>query len=362
MKNTNIREEAKKKLDDRDYITTIDKERLIELIERFPEQMEYISETMNDKILEKTNKYTTIGVVGVGTTKVCAEILESLLNLKGTLPAFPLNDCSLPNWVGKLTLLIFVSFSGNTQEVISCFKQSIKRGCPSVVITTGGRLEREALTHKIPLVKIRKEKPPNRTVLPYMVVPVLMICAQIGLLPLIPEHFKNTAQFLKKWRSSFTVDNHMENNPAKEIALQCLGTIPLIYIENALYTGVARRWQYQFNENAKVLAYSSKLPEMSHNEIIGLHGGGMSSLVTPLFLTHNEEDAIISERLRFTQTIIKEKGYSVMKVPLIGDSELERIFYGIYLGDYVSYYLAVLRDVDPHAVDLIDKIRLPETK
>lgn len=88
----------------------------------------------------------------------------------------------------------------------------------------------------------------------------------------------------------------------------------------------------------------------------------MSSLVTTLFLTYNEEDAIISERLRFTQKIIKEKGYSVMKVPLIGDSELERIFYGIYLGDYVSYYLAVLRDVDPHAVDLIDKIRLPETK
>lgn len=253
-----------------------------------------------------------------------------------------------------------MSFSGNTEEVLSCFEQSLARRCPAVVITSGGRLEHVAVQNSIPVVRIRKEKPPNRTVLPYMIVPLLLISSRAGAVHFKSEDFLQTARFLKKQRDSFSRLTETKNNLAKQVALHLRDSLPLVYTDSALYTGVVLRWQYQLNENAKVLAYSSRFPEMSHNEVIGLSGDDMRKPAAPVFLSREGRGNELNRRFEFTCSAIKEKGYRLFHIPLLGGDELQNVFYGIYLGDFVSLYLAILRRVDPQAVELIDRIRLKE--
>ncbi len=111
-----------------------------------------------------------------------------------------------------------------------------------------------------------------------------------------------------------------------------------------------------------MLAYFAEIPEMSHNEIIGLQGSGFAHLVAPIFILSKTGVDPKRERLRYTQSILKENGYSIMEVAVPGQADLERVLYGIYLGDCVSFYLAVLRGVDPHEVGLIDRLRLKGTE
>ncbi len=358
MTNFNTIEDPEVKLDSIDYIRSIDKCGLIAIVEKLPEQIEYASGIVKSNISKSVNNISSIGVVGVGTTRVCALILRSFMDYYGKVPVFSINDYSLPSWVRKSTLLFFVSFSGNTEEVISCFDESLHYSLHSFAITTGGHLEKKAQKNSVPIIKIPKEKPPNRTVLPYMLIPMMMICSQIGFLPIKSKNFIKAAEFLIKKRSDFCSVEPTSSNLAKQIALYCLDRIPLIYTNDPMMSGVILRWQYQFNENAKVLAYSSKLPEMSHNEIVGLEGSNLSSSVAPIFLTTRRKKDKVDERLTFTQSVLKERGYNILEIPIPGRDDLSSVFYGIYLGDYISVYLAVLRGVDPHAVELIDRIRI----
>jgi len=346
------------KLDNKEYIKSLDKKNLLRIIDEMPDHIEKAVKLCSVTLPTCSEKINEIGVVGVGTTKVCAQILKSFLDKSGNMPVISINDFKLPSWVSKSTLLFFISFSGNTEEVLSCFKQSIKIGCPSVVITTGGELETQASQNNTPIIKILKEVPQNRTVFAYLLVPLLVINIKMGFLSYDLDDIIKLKCFLAEKRRQFSWDVLCQNNYAKNISCELENCIPLIYTNDGLLEGVVSRWQYQFNENAKIPAHSSRLPEMSHNELIGVCGSDYSKLLKPIFLLNDSTDETISKRLVFTLDALRSKGYEILEVPILGNDELERIFYGVYLGDYVAYYFAILRGVDPHAVDLIDSIRI----
>jgi glucose/mannose-6-phosphate isomerase len=228
-----------------------------------------------------------------------------------------------------------------------------------VVITSGGHLEKRALSRGVPVIKIKKESPRNRTVFPYMIVPVILLLNRAGYLEINGRDLMEAANFLKEKRVLFSVSEKTSRNIAKQTALYFYNRIPLLYTDEILYSGVILRWQYQLNENAKVLAYSAKLPEMSHNEVIGLQGSGLSSITAPLFIVSEDKKRGVCDRLAFTHSILEESGYNIKVVEVPGNDDLEKIFFGILMGDYVSFYLAIARGIDPHSVDAIDRIRLP---
>jgi glucose/mannose-6-phosphate isomerase len=346
------------KLDNKEYIKSLDIKNLFRIIDEMPDHIDKAVNLCPVTLPTYSEKINEIGVVGVGTTKVCAQILKSFLDKSGNVPVISINDFHLPSWVSKNTLLFFISFSGNTEEVLSCFTQCVKIGCPSVVITTGGELEKRASQNNIPVIKISKEVPQNRTVFAYLLVPLLVINIKMGLLSYDLDNIIKLKGFLEEKRQRFSRDVLCQNNYAKKISCELENYIPIIYTNDGSLEGVVSRWQYQFNENAKVPAYSAKLPEMSHNELIGVCGSDYSKLLKPILLLSESTDETMSKRLVFTLDALRSKGYEILEVPIIGNNELERIFYGIYLGDYVSYYSAILRGVDPHAVDLIDSIRI----
>jgi glucose/mannose-6-phosphate isomerase len=196
-----------------------------------------------------------------------------------------------------------------------------------------------------------------------MIVPVLLYCRRCGFFAMCDEEIKQAADFLRHQRVSLTIRSPSCSNFAKKIALYLYKRLPLIYADDAQFRAVVLRWQYQLNENAKSLAYSAYLPEMSHNEMIGLQGSDQMSYVATLFITSGDKrESILENRAAFTRSVLAQKGYSIMEVPLQGCGVLQKLLYGIFLGDYVSFYLAVLRGKNPQEVDLIDKIRLGRKK
>lgn len=351
------------RLDDVKYINTIDRNGLFSLIDGFPEQLERGVKSFPEKIPFRSGDYSSIGLVGLGTSRVCAEVLSAVMNERGNLPVFSLHDYFLPHWVGRSTLLIFLSFSGNTEEVISCFQQSLERRCNSIVVTGGGYLGEKAVAEGVPLITIQKESPPNRTVFPSMIVPVLLYCRRCGFFAMHDGEIKQAADFLRPQRVSLAIRSPAASNYAKKIALHFYKRLPLIYADDAQFRAVVLRWQYQLNENAKSLSHSAYLPEMSHNEMIGLQGIDKLSYVSTLFITSRDKrESILEKRAAFTRSVLSQKGYSIMEVPLLGSGVLQKLFYGIFLGDYASFYLAVLRGKNPQEVDLIDKIRMCRKK
>jgi glucose/mannose-6-phosphate isomerase len=346
------------RLDDREYVNSLDAFGMLHLIESMPEQIRKACRFAPDRTLAFSSVPRAIGVVGVGSTTVCAELLSSIADQHGTTPVVAMNSYDIPRWVGRDTLLVFISFSGNTEETCACFAQSLENSCSKLVITSGGHLAEIAVDNSVPVVRIPREKPANRTVFPYMFIPLLNAAADAGSIDGSYLAVEDAADFLANCRGSFGVGSPMESNIAKKVASSCSGRIPLIYSGDPSLRGVALRWEYQLNENSKAFAHSTWFPEASHNEMVGLTGDDMSHEFAPIVLFDESAAGLSKERLNVTRAMLKQNGNETCDVPIKGNSLLHRLLYGVFLADYVSFYLAILRGLDPHAVDVIDQIRL----
>jgi glucose/mannose-6-phosphate isomerase len=118
------------------------------------------------------------------------------------------------------------------------------------------------------------------------------------------------------------------------------------------------RWRSQIQENAKTLAYGNTLPEMNHNEIIGwdqiVHLTGRLSVV---MLCDRDDHPKVKQRMETTADLISPQLSSVNMLQSRGDSRLTRMFSLIHLGDWTSFYLAMLNGVDPTPVAKIDLLK-----
>jgi glucose/mannose-6-phosphate isomerase len=120
---------------------------------------------------------------------------------------------------------------------------------------------------------------------------------------------------------------------------------------------VAYRWKTQFNENAKVPAFSSELPELDHNEIAGWEGSAELGRFSAVFLDDSDLHPRVRQRIELTRGLIAADGVSTYRVESVGESRAERLVSLVLLGDLVSLYLAVLRGVDPSPVPVLDRLK-----
>jgi glucose/mannose-6-phosphate isomerase len=140
--------------------------------------------------------------------------------------------------------------------------------------------------------------------------------------------------------------------------------VPLVWGAE-LTAPIAARWKGQFNENAKVPSYSSTLPELDHNEIVGFSGmpSGLSSLAQLILLRDERQHRQVHRRFDLTRELVEPHVSRVLSITAEGQSALARMLDLVMLGDYVSLYLALLRAVDPGPVEMIERLkeRLAET-
>lgn len=339
-------------------IAEIDQHSMREILEEFPEQcinaLKIVEETniTSSLIKEKPGK---VLVCGLGGSAIGGEVLQTLFTK--TDISFTINrNYHLPSFVDRDTLTFVVSYSGNTEETISSFKEAVELGCPVFSISSGGELEDLAGKHDITHIKVPEGMPP-RCAMGYLSLPMIRILEKIHGDKLFD--YEEMEQLLSEISERYLPQKREADNPAKSTARRLVGKIPLIYGVDKLTDVVAHRLKTQFNENSKILAFWDVLPELNHNEVVPWSGEGKVNLEVfyPIFIRDKREDERIKRRVEVTQELIKQRKIGFSEIWTEGENLISRILSAIYIGDWISFYLAMFQEVDPTPVRAIDLLK-----
>lgn len=291
-------------------------------------------------------------IAGMGGSGVGALLALGALRERLRRPMVVAQGYALPGWVGADALVLVSSYSGGTEEALSCYDDARRRGARRVVATTGGELAERARADGVPVVPLPGGFQPRATV-GYTTVVALEVAALAGAAPSLRPEVESAAALVERLADDWAPAG-AEDGAAKVLARRLHDTVP-VTVGAELTAAVAYRWKCQFNENAKQAAFSSELPEADHNEICAWEAadGQLSAVLLSEPGLHERNRA----RLELTGRLIADAGVRVETVEAEGDSPLERMFSLILLGDLVSLYSAVLRGVDPVEIAMIDRLK-----
>ena len=297
-----------------------------------------------------------IVVAGMGGSAIVGDFLAALFADELKVPLTVSRRYGLGADVGRRTLLIASSYSGNTEETLDALQEGIRRRARIVCITSGGRMADIARRHRLPRILIPGGRPPRAST-GYSFLPLVVLLEKLGLVPEHAEAHTEALQVLRRLRRRLGPDAPTSGNPAKSLAKSYSGRMPIIYGTSGLMGAVAFRWQTQLNENSKVLALSHELPELNHNEVAGWGlSRRLARNLVVTFLTRPDDSSRIQARVRITRDIVAAQA-PVHLVRAGGRSRLAQLLYAMYLGDFVSVYLAFLNGADPVAIPAIDRLK-----
>lgn len=345
-------------LDDAARRSALDAQNMIPLTHEFPEQCRKALD-----IAKQFNPPTprmpiqNVVVTGLGGSAVGGDLLRVLVEDNGEVPLVVNRDYQMPAFVNDRTFVIAASYSGNTEETLSAFEDAQDRGALLACVTSGGELAQRAAHYGTPVAFIPKGQPP-RSAMGYMFIPMLMAAHKVGVIRRDPTtDLQNAIALLEKAREQWNADVPFEKNPAKQLAAKLYGKLPIIYGSQAYSTVVAFRWKTQLNENTKIHAYSNGYPEMNHNEILGwvLAKQQVPNLAVVLLRDQMERPKIVA-RVETTKRLFA-RAAEVHEVFAEGQSLLARMLHAIYLGDWVSCYLALLYGVNPTDISYINLLK-----
>jgi glucose/mannose-6-phosphate isomerase len=346
-------------LDDIDQIRKIDPGGMYDRIYQFPAQFEdALKRTKQIQLPDwSKSKMKNIVVAGLGGSAIGGDLVRSYLAEKLEIPFFICRNYTLPNFVDSFSLVFVSSYSGNTEETLSAFEDASRRDTKIICITSNGKVEEISSKEKIPCVHLPRGFQP-RAALGYSFVPILAMLERLGLVQGEEANIEKAKDFLAENRSTYRVEVDAEKNEAKKLALKLHKKLPIIYASCDHFDAVSTRWKGQFCENAKMLAFNNVFPEFNHNELVGWKV--LSDYRDDLFviiLKDKEDHPRIKRRMEIVKGIIEKQKVEVIEIQSCGEILLSRMFSLIQLGDFTSFYLAVLNEEDPTLVKVIDYLK-----
>lgn len=284
---------------------------------------------------------------GMGGSAVGADLAAAALGDRLTRPLLTIRGYGLPSWATPEWTVLCSSYSGETEETLACFSAAEALGTRRVVAGTGGALVDAAREAGVPVIGLPGILQP-RAAVAYMVVVAAEVAAMAGAAPRLHTEIDAAAAFLEEQAGDLQFR-------AAEIAAALGDTTPVVHGAD-LTAPVARRWKTQMNENAKLPAFFSELPEADHNEICGWGEGGNESL-SAVFLEDRDQHPREARRFELTSATVAEGGARIVRVETAGETRVARLLWATMLGDLVSLKLAEARDLDPVPVDAIDELK-----
>ena len=351
-------------LDDQSVYISLDKSGMGSQIRGLPGQCRQAWD--NSSLLKLPADYSQVDkvvILGMGGSAIGGDLLKGLTASLSRPLVLVQREYNLPAWVDEKTLVIGASYSGNTEETLSAFTQSLKKNCKKLVISTGGRLTELAHQNGVPVFVIEHVSPP-RAALGYSLLPLLAIMHNLGFLSGEASEVDGMVSAIKMMGQSWQEDSPQDRNQAKMLAARLYGKIVVIYGAGIL-TDVARRWKTQINENSKQWAFFETLPELNHNAVLGYrYPTGTSDRVYVLLLRCQSLHPRTLIRYNVTGELLEKSGIPYQYLDSQGGNDLKHVMNLLLLGDWVSYYLAMLNGIDPSPVPEIDllKKRLAEGK
>ncbi|MEN2983428.1 MAG: bifunctional phosphoglucose/phosphomannose isomerase [Dictyoglomaceae bacterium] len=347
-----------KKLDQINELKRLDPQDMLGSVYKLPEQIEEASNiSYNVQLKFEEKSINKVLVLGMGGSAIGGDILRAIAFDCAKIPILVNRDYSLPSYIDENTLVIAVSYSGNTVETVNSAIESYKRGARIVSITTGGELGEFAEEKNLPLIKIPKGLAP-RAAIGYVTIPALIVLDRLGIIPPQKEAINETIDYLKRKREEFKVETPTTKNTAKDLAERINKKIPIIYSVEERWAVAGYRWKCQFNENSKYPAFTHFFPELNHNEIMAWEAD--SQIINNFFLIflYISLDGEMKIRVDFMKEKLEDRGIQVFLWQGEGKYSLTKFFSLTYLGDFTSVYLAYLAEKDPFAIGFINELKL----
>lgn len=337
----------------------LDKSDMLDLLLDFSSQCQAAKAIAeNAKILLEKKDFNKIAFVGMGGSAVGGDLVRSYLYSECKVPVLVLREYELPAYVDNSTLLFVSSYSGNTEETLSAYTGAKERGCSLIVVSSGGKLKECAVRDNLTFIEIPANLPP-RCALGYLSIIPLGILARLGLIKDISPLVNQAVRVLEELKDkSLNPRIGQNDNIAKSIALKLFNKFAVIYSASAHFDVCATRFRSQLAENAKALSSSHLFPEMNHNEIMGWQNPEkIFKNFAAVFLRDKEMHPRVAKRMDITGAILDKEGVKIIEISSRGDSLLSRILSLIYIGDFVSYYLAILYGIDPTPVERVTYLK-----
>lgn len=301
-----------------------------------------------------------VAVGGMGGSAIAAELTGALYRDALPRPWLVVRDYRWPACVGRRSLAVLSSNSGNTEETLALEAAAREGRVPAVALSSGGELASRARANGMHLQAVPSGMPP-RAALFHGWVPMTRLAAALGWVPDPAPAWREAAAAMREARARLgpaSPEAGNAGNAAKRLARDCHGRLVFLYSAAGPLEAVALRWRQQLNENAKLPAHSAAVPELNHNEIVGWQvAGALQRGISVIVLRDREDSAEATLRLDLTAEYAARQGAAVHEVRSSGESRLARLATLVQFGDYFSLYLALLGGVDPVDITSIDEFK-----
>lgn len=336
-------------LDDQASLSRVDRSGLLGTLFSLPEQLEDGFRLCSDLELGMEGVRRLV-VAGMGGSAIAGDLAASMAR-HSTIEVLVVRGYELPRFVDPRDVLVLVSYSGNTRETLSVYRQGLQRGLRCIAVSSGGELKEVATARGDVFVRVPSGLPP-RSALGYLLAPLIKLLGEGA--TSLEEEVRRALDRLNEARQRWAPSVPSTENKAKALALSIGRRAAVVYAVGGLMAA-ARRWQTQLNENAKALAWSGALTEMCHNEVVGwMEDPGFGPFL-PIVIRGIE----LEEERRHVDALIHllRSRLDVEVVEAASGPPAAQILELVLLGDLVSVYLAVLREVDPLPVRPIEELK-----
>lgn len=340
-------------LDDPAAIARLDAHRTRDVLAAFPRQCrEAVALGLEPPVA--AGRPRTVVVAGMGGSAVGGDLLATCAAERLDVPVLVHRSYGLPPLAGRETLVIASSYSGETVETLSAAETALARGCPLVVVTSGGPLGALAKARAVPRVVLPPGLMP-RLALGYLFLPLLAVVRSVDLVVTKDRDVDEALRVVDEMGAELSPEQPIERNEAKRVAQAIGHRFPVVY-GGPRTASVAYRWKTDLEENAKIFAAAGALPEMNHNEIEAWPSPEARGRQLVL-LRDRDELAEVARRFAVLQDLVGHAAGGVVEAWARGTGCLAHVLSLAYLGQWVSYYAAILRGVDPWPVPTLEAMK-----
>lgn len=336
-----------------DQVAAVDAARQVDDIVALPQHLRAAYARVKAAELTEGEPASCLVVAGMGGSAIGADLARAVIGSGARRQLAVVRGYELPPWVDADAAVLCASYSGNTEETLAVYEQAA--GMRRIVATTGGRLAQLAWRDGVEIIKLPGGLQP-RAAVAYALVVALEVAAATGACDSHARQLEAGAELAATLAAAWG-PRAGEDSLAKALARGLHGTAPQI-AGAGITEAIAYRWKTQINENAKMPCFSHQLPELDHNEIVGWQRAAEHGRFSAVFLDDVALHPRLRDRIELTQTIVAPRAAACYRVESVGDSALERVLSLILLGDLVSLYLAVLAELDPSPVALIEEFKV----
>jgi len=341
-------------LDNTNVIAQRDPEGALQVIASQYEQLRFDATVENAE--HDSREITSIVVAGMGGSALAALMVKTLLSQKLPLSFDVVRTYDLPAYVNEHTLVIASSYSGNTEETLSALEQARAKGAQVGIVASGGTLIEVAQRENIAHILLPRGVQPRMATL-YNLRALFALFSNFGV---VGDDWYNElfslADWLKAETAQWVPSVPASENYAKQLALQAVGKTPVFY-GSPLSAPLAYKWKISWNENAKNVAFWNEYPEFNHNEFLGWVSHPVEKPFAIFDLKSSFDSARVRQRFELSDRLLSGRRPHALPVTLKGNTLLAQLVWGAVLADFSSTYVALLNQVDPTPVVIIEKLK-----